>query len=644
MSKKALQDLIQKIQNKQWQDGQAKDLMSSIQKEQTGALKPVLEEMAKTMAGKMAEEFTNAAKQIKVDSPAINMPEMKMPEMPPIEMPEIKVPQPKVTVNVPDISVPPMKWPDGNMPIEGWVQLMGVDLRHPLPVQLRDAEGKPVSLNAISQVIGGGGKADFFTIKGFNQSAFSEILNPDGRVKVEPFAVSISGITNSIAAALVDADGVSYNGSNPLPVSATMTLSLATNQGDTEGRTLRVVHAGDTGLTTNITQVGGNAVVVGTGYQDNALRVVHATDAIVSVRVDSSSASTAASLIDSSGVQYSGSNPVPVNWVSGVGNGGTTVSYIVDSGGVGYNGSNPFPFTLAASHATNTMNAVLVDSGGIGYNGSNPIPTTLAVSNATSSLNARVIDSGGIGYDGSNPFPVRFVTGSYGTSAVNIVDSSGVAYEGANPFPIMQAGGTVNSLAATLIDSSGIGYSGSNPLPITGNVNVNGSLNSVIVVGTTLHHSPDDGDAPQKMGGIAMTANPTAVDAGDRVAFRADDLGRQLVRNVQVRDLIATAYVSKLTGSTFGTETTLFASGSGLFADLVMITASNDSTAAITMDLRASTGGTVCHSIVIPAGGMNGWTPTVPYPAPFVDHTWTIDLPDVTGTNVYVSALFSKEV
>ena len=70
----------------------------------------------------------------------------------------------------------------------------------------------------------------------------------------------------------------------------------------------------------------------------------------------------------------------------------------------------------------------------------------------------------------------------------------------------------------------------------------------------------------------------------------------------------------------------------------------NDSTAAIQVDLRASTGGNVVKSIEVPAGGTAGITLAIPYPAPFADHTWTIDLPDVTGTNVTITAMFSKEV
>ncbi len=94
----------------------------------------------------------------------VNVPEVKIPKIviPEIKIPEIKipkiatpkVPKPEVTVNVPKIDLPDLKWPKGKMPIEGWVNLMGVDLNNPLPVQLRDSNGNPVVMPE-----GGGGSS-----------------------------------------------------------------------------------------------------------------------------------------------------------------------------------------------------------------------------------------------------------------------------------------------------------------------------------------------------------------------------------------------------------------------------------------------------------------------------------------------------
>jgi len=98
---------------------------------------------------------------IEVKVPEIKLPTINIPkiELPDIKIPEIKVPKipkPEITVNVPKISIPDLKWPKERMPIEGWVQLMGIDLNNPLPVQLRDSDGRPVRM---PEVIGGGGSS-----------------------------------------------------------------------------------------------------------------------------------------------------------------------------------------------------------------------------------------------------------------------------------------------------------------------------------------------------------------------------------------------------------------------------------------------------------------------------------------------------
>lgn len=196
--------------------------------------------------------------------------------------------------------------------------------------------------------------------------------------------------------------------------------------------------------------------------------------------------------------------------------------------------------------------------------------------------------------------------------------------------------GVTNTVNVRLDSTDGV-YTIANPFPVT---IASGALTSTIAVGDTLHDTADIGAAPIKVGGVAMTTNPTAVADGDRVNFRGDDLGRQLTR-LQARDLVLTAYVS----ITSGTETTLLAAVAGSYLDLIMITATNNSTAATQLDVRAVTTGNIIHTMYLPAQtGPVGWTPPVPWPQDATGNNWTIDMPDQTGTTVYVSALFSKEV
>lgn len=148
-------------------------------------LQPVLMEIARN-AKISKEELVDAISQIEIQVPAINVPhatvdvkipEIKFPSFPEIRIPEIKipdiiVPESKVIVDIPEIKlpafpkikIPNLKWPEEEMPIKGWVSLMGVDMNNPLPVQLRDAKGNPVNLfnNIVQGGSGGGINPRFF--------------------------------------------------------------------------------------------------------------------------------------------------------------------------------------------------------------------------------------------------------------------------------------------------------------------------------------------------------------------------------------------------------------------------------------------------------------------------------------------------
>ena len=200
---------------------------------------------------------------------------------------------------------------------------------------------------------------------------------------------------------------------------------------------------------------------------------------------------------------------------------------------------------------------------------------------------------------------------------------------------------TVSGITATIatanVDSTGVQYSGSNPLPVT---IVTQPLASTIAVGSVVADAVDDGSAPVQGGGIARTANPTAVAGNDVVKATYDDLGRQVMRPLQKRDLIQSAYVSVANG----TETTLLAASAGSFHDMIMVVGSNASDAAVSVDIRAVTGGNIINTLRIPANGTAGWTPPVPWPQDATGNNWTVDGPDETGRTLTFSALFSREI
>lgn len=172
-------------------------------------------------------------------------------------------------------------------------------------------------------------------------------------------------------------------------------------------------------------------------------------------------------------------------------------------------------------------------------------------------------------------------------------------------------------------------------------VSVTSVTASTVVVGSSVADAADDGSAPVKMGGIARTANPSAVAGGDAVSATMDDLGRQVFTPMQVRDLRATAFATLNSNS----ETTLISGIASTFLDLVWIKFSNTSSGAITVDLRNGTGGTIVDTWEIPANGVVGAKMPFPWPQDEVASAWTVDFndADVSNTTVYVSALFSKE-
>lgn len=176
--------------------------------------------------------------------------------------------------------------------------------------------------------------------------------------------------------------------------------------------------------------------------------------------------------------------------------------------------------------------------------------------------------------------------------------------------------------------------------PISGSVSVTGSITSTVVTGVTVADAADDGSAPIKRGGIARITNPAAVADGDIVSASCDDIGRTLIRPVQVRDLLTTATATLTTG----TETTLLVSAASTFNDLIYVMGANSSDAAATVDIRSGTANSVLMTLQIPANGTAGVALPVPFPQETAAATWTADMNDITGTTVYVSALFSKEV
>jgi hypothetical protein len=810
-AKQSLQKLIADFQAKQFRDGEAKGLVDTI----GGEIKTQLAPLFTGLAQELTDALREAIKDIKVEMPEITFPDIPAPIVN-VPAPNVNVPAPVVNVSPAAVHIPETIFPP-QMPFPTEFGLRGVDKMKPLPVLMMDVSGRPLQFPGGG---GGGGRGDFYTIKDIQNSSGGSIIDNDGNVKVagsfsvtasnnstqaidssgnpytqaNPFPVVFSS-SGTTASAIVDSTGVAYSGSNPLPVT-----------GSFSSTPFATYYASDAVGSTNLIQYGGNSVGTSSELSPGFLRMVHATDVGLSVsatqvgtwNVTSVTNSIAAAMVDSTGVAYSGSNPLPVtgsfsstpfatyyasdaigstNLIQYGGNSVGTSSELspgflrmVHATDVGLSVSATQVGTWNVTSVTNSIASALIDSTGVAYSGSNPLPVTGSfsstpfatyyasdaigsmniiqyggntvptsseltagfirmvhatdvgvsvsatqvgtwnVTSITNSLAANIVDSSGIAYSGSNPLPVTF-TGAAGTS-VSLVNSQGTYYNSDNPFFVATAPTGLNETVAGVMrvtimtdtaQSANITtFNGNAPatglnevtngvlrvMEMSGNVTsanivtfngnapatglnettagalrmiqMSDNTNSANIVSfnsntpatglnettngvlRTVTMSDTASSSQAKL--VARTTNPTATADGSPAFATSDKLGRQLVRPLQVRDLIKTAYATLSTQA----ETTIFTATAATFADLVMLTATNASAAAWKVDIRAGTAGNIIHTLNIPANtGPIGFSPSIPWPQDATGNSWTATISsgtDVSNANVFISALFSQEI
>lgn len=484
-------------------------------------------------------------------------------------------------------------------------------------------------------------------------SVGANVINPDGRIKVElPSGASgltdtelratsvpvsqVSGAVDSvnITNASLAVTGTFFQATQPISVTDIFATSSTSNVVNPDNRVKVELPTGSSGLT------------------DTELRATSVPVSQVSGAVDSVSVIGTVT-VDGSGVTQPISGTIKIQDVNSTvfsafnsGDYKAFPTVILDGSGAqitSFGGGTQYAEGASASTYTGTAVMFAEASSDVAkvVSSTDPLPVTLATKLDYTNDTISTVQLSGVADS-------VYITGASGTIASNIVDSTGVAYSGSNPVPMTLAvSNATSTINATLVDSTGA-YRGTLPVAVVagsaaiGSVTVNGSTNSIIAVGATLHGVADIGSAPQKVGGIVMTANPTAESGGDVTNFRADDIGRQINRPIQVRDLIRTAYASLSTN----TETTLLTATSGAFLDLVWVKFSNTSSGAVTVDLRDSTAGSIVDTYEIPANGVVGISMAVPYPQGNQGNAWTVDFndSDVSNTTVYVSGLFSQEV
>lgn len=361
--------------------------------------------------------------------------------------------------------------------------------------------------------------------------------------------------------------------------------------------------------------------------------------------VSASNSSTQA--IDSSGNPYSAANPLPttatISLPAGPGD-GATATRIIQAGDTVSSvivNSGTITTVTTLTGITNTIAVNIVDSSGVAYEGANALPVVGDSANGAADASNRPVGIGGrylltpgTYTDGNRANLLMDVNGRAQVKVSSPIDQGDVAsavrvvLAGNSDASVVVNSGTIttvttltgitNTIAVAHIDSSGVQYSGSNGMPVL----VTGQSDSMLTY-------------------KASTTMPTALADGADSRPRSDKYNRPIFRPLQVRDLLATAYVSLSTG----TEATLLAASAGKLYDLVWVLMSNQSTAAVQVDIRPITAGNILMTFQVPANGTVGIAPPLPLPGGAdTGNNWTVDMPDVTGTTVNITGLFSQEI
>lgn len=560
------------------------------------------------------------APSVQVTVPEINLPNFpdfpQYPAFPEIKLPTINVPEPKVTVNVPEIKLPTINIPETviHFPDSMDVGLSKFTMKRPMPVIQVDPAG-----NFVSPTIGGGGggKSDFFTIKSVQSTIGVVSINPDGN--------PVAGGGSSSNVSVTDIFGTT--GANVINPDGRLKVELPTGSSGLTDTELRASHI-------DVQQVSGAAfstnIITTVGLTDTQLRAtsipveqvsgsnwstnVLTMPAVVVTGVTNSIAITTlggdGQSIDPRNRNWTITETVPISSAN-------TLEVLQVSGSSFSTNVLTMPAIVVTS-ITNSSAVVNLDRDGNPWS-----PYVFGQGDEATALRVTMAGNAGASVTATQTgtWNINAVTSVTNTIAVLNIDSSGVGYSGSNPMPVTMVTGVSASVNVSLIDSSGIGYSGSNPVPV------------------------DDV-------GRVMTTNPTKVADAGFIETKVDAIGRQVITPIQVRGLMQTAYVSLTTG----TEATLFAGVSGVFFDLVSITAVTNSTAGVVaqapifIDIRCCRAGGIVHSIpLMSVSGTNTGIASyaskdfnVPLPQDEAGNAWTADMTDITGTTVNVMALFAR--
>lgn len=165
------------------------------------------------------------------------------------------------------------------------------------------------------------------------------------------------------------------------------------------------------------------------------------------------------------------------------------------------------------------------------------------------------------------------------------------------------------------------------------------STGQIIALGNVASDAVDSGN-PVKIGGQARTTNPVAVANADRVNAVFDKVGRQVVVNGHVRELV-NVQTTTITAST--AETTIVTAAASTFHDITHLTITNSSATATTVTIKDSTGGTTRAIYSIAAGGGVTIPFNPPMPQATVNNNWTATCGS-SVSSIYINVVYVKNI
>lgn len=180
-------------------------------------------------------------------------------------------------------------------------------------------------------------------------------------------------------------------------------------------------------------------------------------------------------------------------------------------------------------------------------------------------------------------------------------------------------------------DGDGVLASFGNGAADAGTPRVALASDSQVASGNVAHDAADSGN-PLKIGGKAVTANPTPVASGDRVDAQFDKTGALITRGA-LRTLKGT---QRTTITNDATETTIVDGGAaGVYRDIYMLMVSNVvGTDTPVVSIRDATAGTIRRRFPVPPGQAIGYALSVDSAVPqtVAASAWTIqsDLATIT--------------